>query len=342
MNAKISFILLQVSNQINAMRKIKVGIIGAAGYTAGELIRILLNHPDAEIIFAQSTSNAGNPVAEVHDDLLGDTSLVFAGTVSLEEADVVFLCQGHGKSKAWMDENQLPQELKVIDLSTDYRIADSHHEFVYGLPELNREAIRRARFIANPGCFATGIQLALLPLAAHNLLTSEVHVHAITGSTGAGQKPVATTHFSWRDSNLSAYKIFEHQHQGEILQSLRQLQPDFRSDFNFIPIRGNHTRGIFVSAYTDFAGTLEEARKIYVNYFTGHPFVVISAVNPSLKQVVNTNKAVLYLEKHGNKLVIVSCTDNLLKGASGQAVQNMNLMFGLDESAGLRLKANAF
>ena len=324
------------------MGKIKVGIIGAAGYTAGELIRILLNHPDAEIIFAQSTSNARNPVADVHDDLLGDTSLVFAGSVSLEEVDVVFLCQGHGKSKAWMDENLLPPELKVIDLSTDYRIADDHHEFVYGLPELNRETIRKARYIANPGCFATGIQLALLPLAAHNLLASEVHVHAITGSTGAGHKPVATTHFSWRDSNLSAYKIFEHQHQGEILQSLNQLQPDFKSGFNFVPIRGNHTRGIFVSAYTDFEGTLEDARKIYKHYYAGHPFVVVSGVNPSLKQVVNTNKAILYLEKHGNKLVVISCTDNLLKGASGQAIQNMNLMFGFDESTGLRLKANAF
>lgn len=317
-------------------------MIGAAGYTAGELIRILLNHPHAEIIFVQSSSNAGNPVADVHDDLLGDTSMVFAGSVALEEADVVFLCQGHGKSKAWMDENQLPPALKVIDLSTDFRIAGDQHEFVYGLPELNREVIRGARYIANPGCFATGIQLALLPLAAHNLLASEVHVHAITGSTGAGQKPVATTHFSWRDSNLSAYKIFEHQHQGEILQSLRQLQPDFKEEFNFVPIRGNHTRGIFVSAYTDFEGTMEDAGKIYADYYTGHPFVVISTVNPSLKQVVNTNKAVLYLEKHGSKLVIISCTDNLLKGASGQAIQNMNLMFGLDEMAGLRLKASAF
>lgn len=342
MNAPKAFIPYQVSHQKNTMRKIKVGIIGAAGYTAGELIRILLNHPHAAIDFVQSTSNAGNPVADVHDDLLGDTSLVFAGTVSLEAADVIFLCQGHGKSKAWMTENQLPPGLKVIDLSTDYRIADSHHPFVYGLPELNREAIRKARFIANPGCFATGIQLALLPLAANNLLTAEVHVHAITGSTGAGQKPVATTHFSWRDSNLSAYKIFEHQHQGEILQSLHQLQPDFNAGFNFVPIRGNHTRGIFVSAYTDFEGSFEDAIKLYHHYYAGHPFVMLSSINPSLKQVVNTNKAILYLEKHGNKLVVISCTDNLLKGASGQAIQNMNLMFGLDETAGLRLKANAF
>ena len=322
--------------------RIKVGIIGAAGYTAGELIRILLNHSDVEIVFAQSTSNAGNPVSDVHDDLLGDTDMLFSETADLEAVDVVFLCQGHGKSRAWMEKNQLPGTLKVIDLSTDFRIMNSQHDFVYGLPELNREEIRSAKYIANPGCFATGIQLALLPLAAAGLLQSEVHVHAITGSTGAGQQATGTTHFSWRSSNLSAYKIFEHQHQTEILQSLKQLQPSFGYDFNFVPIRGNHTRGIFVSAYTDFQGSLKDAGELYVEYYNSHPFVALSAVNPSLKQVVNTNKAILYLEKHGSKLIIISCTDNLLKGASGQAVQNMNLMFGLDEKTGLNLKGVAF
>jgi N-acetyl-gamma-glutamyl-phosphate reductase len=322
--------------------RIKVGIVGAAGYTAGELIRILLNHSEVEIVFAQSTSNAGNPVSDVHDDLLGDTDMLFSEAADLEAVDVVFLCQGHGKSNAWMEKNRLPVSLKVIDLSTDFRIMNSQHDFVYGLPELNREEIRSAKYVANPGCFATGIQLALLPLAAKGLLQSEVHVQAITGSTGAGQQPTDTTHFSWRSSNLSAYKIFEHQHQAEILQSLKQLQPSFGYDFNFVPIRGNHTRGIFVSAYTDFKGTLEDAIELYSTYYKSHPFVALSAVNPSLKQVVNTNKAVLYLEKHGSKLIIISCTDNLLKGASGQALQNMNLMFGLDEKTGLNLKGVAF
>jgi N-acetyl-gamma-glutamyl-phosphate reductase len=322
--------------------RIKVGIVGAAGYTAGELIRILLNHSEVAIVFAQSTSNAGNPVSDVHDDLLGDTDMLFSEAADLEAVDVVFLCQGHGKSKLWMKNSQLPDTLKVIDLSTDYRIKNSQHDFVYGLPELNREEIRSAKYIANPGCFATGIQLALLPLAAAGLLHSEVHVQAITGSTGAGQQPSETTHFSWRNSNLSAYKIFEHQHQVEILQSLKQLQPSFWYDFNFVPIRGNHTRGIFVSAYTDFQGSLEDAAELYSTYYKSHPFVALSAVNPSLKQVVNTNKAILYLEKHGSKLIIISCTDNLLKGASGQAVQNMNLMSGLDEKTGLNLKGVAF
>lgn len=324
------------------MNKIKVGIVGAAGYTAGELIRILLNHPMAEIVFVQSASHAGQQVTVVHDDLLGETDLSFAKEADLDGADVVFLCQGHGKSKSWMEEHSLPDHLKVIDLSTDFRLGNEPWPFVYGLPELNREDIWKARFIANPGCFATGIQLALLPLAANDLLTDEVHVNAITGSTGAGQKPVETTHFSWRDGNLSAYKIFEHQHLGEILRSLRQLQPSFENDFNFVPVRGNHTRGIFATVYTRFEGTEEEAYALYNKYYKAHPFVVISPVNPSMKQAVNTNKAILYLEKHGNKLVVVSCTDNLLKGASGQAVQNMNLMFGLDEQTGLKLKPAGF
>lgn len=321
---------------------IKVGIIGGAGYTAGELLRILIHHPGAEVAFVQSTSNAGNIVSDVHVDLLGDTDLVFTGDMSLEKADVVFLCMGHGKSKEFMEQNHLSKGLKIIDLSHDFRLKRAGNDFVYGLPELNREAIKTASYIANPGCFATGIQLAFLPLAANGLLKGEVHVQAITGSTGAGQMPTSTSHFSWRNNNLSAYKVFGHQHEAEIIQSWKQLQPGFSHDFNFIPIRGNHTRGIFVAAYTIFDGSLEQASHIFRNYYAGHPFVFVANKNPSLKQVINTNKAILYLEKHGNKLVVISISDNLLKGASGQAVQNMNLMFGLDEKEGLALKPTGF
>ena len=321
---------------------IKVGIIGGAGYTAGELIRILLNHSETEIGFVQSSSNAGNFVSDVHYDLLGETNLRFIAEMPLDSVDVVFLCMGHGKSVEFMQNNNLPETLKVIDLSHDFRLKRTGNEFVYGLPELNREEIKSAKYIANPGCFATGIQLALLPLATAGLLTDEIHVQAITGSTGAGQKPSETSHFSWRSSNVSAYKIFEHQHEGEILQSLKQLQPGFDKDFNFVPIRGNHTRGIFVSAYTNFKGFAEEANKLFEDFYQQHPFVFVTKINPGVKQVVNTNKALIYLLKHGNKLVIISVTDNLIKGASGQAVQNMNLMFGLDEKTGLNLKPVVF
>ncbi len=321
---------------------IKVGIVGGAGYTAGELLRILLNHPDVEITFVQSSSNSGNFVSDVHVDLLGDTELKFTADLPLSQADVIFLCMGHGKSKEFIENNIIHESLKVIDLSHDFRLKREGNDFVYGLPELNRDAIKKAQKVANPGCFATGIQLALLPLAAKNLLHNEVHVQAITGSTGAGQQPTETSHFSWRNSNLSAYKIFEHQHQDEILQSLKQLQPDFTSDFNFVPVRGNHTRGIFVSAYTTFKGTVDTAYELYREYYKTHPFVFLTENNPGLKQVVNTNKTVLYLEKHNDKLVIISLTDNLIKGASGQAVQNMNLIFGLNEKTGLNLKPVAF
>lgn len=321
---------------------LKAGIIGGAGYTAGELLRILLYHPETEIVFVQSSSNAGKSVSDVHADLLGETDLKFTDTLPLSEVDVIFLCMGHGKSAKFMANNNLPAGLKVIDLSHDFRLKRVGNKFVYGLPELNREEIKKASKIANPGCFATGIQLALLPLAAKNLLVDEVHVQAITGSTGAGQKPTETSHFSYRNNNLSAYKIFEHQHEGEILQSLSQLQPGFNRGFNFVPIRGNHTRGIFVSAYTKFEGPLDEAIELYRDFYKGHPFVILAEKNPSLKQVVNTNKAVIYLEKHKDKLVIISLTDNLIKGASGQAVQNMNLMFGLKETTGLNLKPVAF
>ncbi|WP_319482450.1 N-acetyl-gamma-glutamyl-phosphate reductase [uncultured Draconibacterium sp.] len=321
---------------------IKVGIIGGAGYTAGELLRILLNHPQAEIGFVQSTSNAGNLISDVHIDLLGETEIKFTDQMPFDEVDVIFLCMGHGKSIEFVENNSFPQYLKIIDLSHDFRLKREGNDFVYGLPELNREEIESAERIANPGCFATGIQLALLPLAANDLLQDEIHVQAITGSTGAGQKPTATSHFSWRSSNVSAYKIFEHQHEGEIIQSLTQLQPGFEKDFNFVPIRGNHTRGIFVACYTKFDGSREEANEIYKDYYADHPFVFVTDKNPGVKQVVNTNKGVIYLEKHGNKLVIISLTDNLIKGASGQAVQNMNLMFGLDEKTGLSLKPVAF
>jgi N-acetyl-gamma-glutamyl-phosphate reductase len=324
------------------MKKINAGIIGGAGYTAGELIRILLNHPYAEVAFVQSTSHTGAPVTSVHRDLEGETGFVFTGDPDLTTADVLFLCQGHGKSKSFLQKTRIPDGLKVIDLSTDFRINDPFNPFVYGLPELNRDIIRNAAFVANPGCFATGIELAFLPLAAAGLLRSELHVQAVTGSTGAGQMPSETSHFSWREGNISAYKIFEHQHQEEILQTLCQLQPGFARELNFIPIRGNFTRGIFVSAYTEFDGSAEDAFRLYSGFFDRHPFTIVTRENPSLKLVVNTNKALVYTEKHGSKLVIVTCSDNLLKGASGQAVQNMNLMFGLDETAGLRLKPVAF
>ncbi|HEY3371505.1 MAG TPA: N-acetyl-gamma-glutamyl-phosphate reductase [Prolixibacteraceae bacterium] len=321
---------------------IKVGIIGGAGYAAGELIRVLLNHPHANIVFVQSNSNAGNLLSDVHTDLLGDTTIRFVEDPDFSLIDVVFFCMGHGKSKEFLSKNILPENVKVIDLSHDFRLKKEGNTFVYGLPELNREIIRQSNRIANPGCFATGIQLAILPLAAAGLIQDELHVNGITGSTGAGQAPGGTTHFSWRNNNLSVYKAFEHQHLGEIAESLQQLQPTMNHDINFIPVRGNHTRGIFASVYTKFDGSIEEARKLYQDYYEPHPFVFVSPTNPDLKQVVNTNKAIVYLEKHGNKLMIISVTDNLLKGASGQAVQNMNLIFGLKETAGLNLKAVAF
>ncbi len=320
---------------------INIGIIGGAGYTAGELLRILLNHAEAHIQFVHSTSNAGNPVHAVHEDLIGDTDLIFTETVS-PEVDVLFFCAGHGKTKPFLERHSFPDTVKIIDLSSDFRMRAADHEFVYGLPELNREAIRTTQHLANPGCFATCIQLALLPLAASQNLTDEVHIHAITGSTGAGQKPTGTTHFSWRNNNLSIYKAFNHQHLAEIGQSLTQLQPDFAHDLNFIPMRGDFTRGIFASVYVRSTLAESAARDLYESYYAAHPFVHVAAVNPNLKQVVNTNKGIVHIEKHGDKLLIISMIDNLLKGASGQAVQNMNLMFGMPEDRGLRLKAAYF
>ncbi|MBN2165568.1 MAG: N-acetyl-gamma-glutamyl-phosphate reductase [Marinilabiliaceae bacterium] len=320
---------------------IKVGIVGGAGYTAGELIRILINHPLVELKFIQSTSNAGNPIIKVHNDLVGETDLVFCNDLPLDKVDVVFLCMGHGKSVEFMTNNSIPENLRVIDLSTDYRMRRNDHSFVYGLPELLKDKIKDAKYIANPGCFATAIQMAFLPVAFVKKLT-EVHIHAITGSTGAGQAPTATTHFSWRSSNTSVYKAFSHQHLNEIGQTIRWLQPGFDADVNFVPVRGDFPRGIMASVYFESDLTKEEAKKLYSDFYKDHPFTVVVDKNPDLKQVVNTNKAVVFVEKFGNKIHVVSMIDNLLKGASGQAVQNMNLMFGIDETTGLKLKPVAF
>ncbi|MEI8085781.1 MAG: N-acetyl-gamma-glutamyl-phosphate reductase [Paludibacter sp.] len=324
------------------MTKIKVGVIGGAGYTAGELLRILIHHPAVEIVFVNSSSNAGNPIADIHSGLIGETDLVFTSELPFNEVDALFLCSAHGDSKKFMDNNSIPASIKIIDLSTDYRAKSPNHDFVYGLPELNREEIRTATRIANPGCFATAIQLALFPLAAAGLLTDEIHVNAITGSTGAGVKPSDTSHFSWRNNNISIYKAFDHQHLEEIGQSLRQLQPGFFKAVNFIPVRGNFPRGIYVTAYTQSTLSLTEAKDLYKSFYKDAAFTFVTDKNPDMKQVVNTNKGIVYLEKHGDKLLIVSMIDNLLKGASGQAVQNMNLMFGLDEKMGLGLKAIGF
>jgi N-acetyl-gamma-glutamyl-phosphate reductase len=322
------------------MAMIKVGIIGGAGYTAGELIRILLNHPKSSIAFVQSTSQAGLPLTDIHSDLVGETDLVFTGEADYS-ADVLFLCMGHGRSRSFVEAIPASFEGKIIDLSNDYRLKDLAEGFVYGLPELNYELIKQSDKIANPGCFATAIQLALLPLAKAGQL-NEVHIHAVTGSTGAGQACTSTTHFSWRNNNASVYKSFEHQHLGEIGESMLQLQPDFKQDINFVPMRGNYPRGILASVYLDSVLSEEEAQKLFASYYSHHPFTFVVSKNPDVKQVVNTNKALVSVKKHGTKLHIVSVIDNLLKGASGQAVQNMNLLFGLDEAEGLHLKPVAF
>lgn len=321
---------------------IKAGIIGGAGYTAGELIRILVNHPTVEIAFVNSTSNAGKDVTAVHGGLFGETELVFTNELPLDGVDVLFLCSAHGDSRKFLEANTVPAGLKIIDLSTDYRHARPDHDFVYGLPEINKEAIQKAFHVANPGCFATAIQLAILPLAAAGLLTDDVHINAITGSTGAGVKPAETSHFSWRNNNISVYKAFGHQHLDEIGQSVRQLQPGFDKNLNFIPVRGNFARGIFASTYTKCPLSVGEAKALYSEFYKNAAFTFVADKNPDMKQVVNTNKAVVYVEKHGENLLIISMIDNLLKGASGQAVQNMNLMVGIDEKAGLNLKSTGF
>lgn len=326
------------------MEKIKAGIIGSAGYTGGELIRLLLNHPGVELSFIHSRSNAGKPIQSVHQDLIGDTDLKFTGELN-DNIDVLFLCLGHGESKKFLQENNPAEKIKIIDLANDFRLsADSkqgNRNFIYGLPELNREEIRKAKNVANPGCFATCIQLGLLPLANAGLI-NEVYTTGITGSTGAGQSLSATSHFSWRANNIQAYKTLTHQHLGEIGESLLQLDPSSNIELNFIPWRGDFTRGIFASSTVTLDESIEEVRKIFNDFYKDHPFTHVSDDVIFLKQVVNTNKAIIQLEKVGTKLVIHSATDNLLKGASGQAVQNMNLMFGLEETTGLKLKATAF
>lgn len=321
--------------------KIRVGIVGAAGYTAGELMRILKGHPDAEIIFAQSGSNAGNPVWQVHQDLVGETDMLFCEDADLDNADVIFLCSGHGKSKSYVHSLSGTYTGKIIDLSNDFRLAADAEDFVYGLPEAFKADIVKASHIANPGCFATAMQLALLPLADADRLT-EIHVTGITGSTGAGQKPSETTHFSWRADNLSVYKPFTHQHLGEVGETLHRLAPSFGGELDFIPIRGCFSRGILISAYMKTEMPENEAVRLYGDYYADAPFVNVIDMNPDLKMVTNTNKCVVNVKKYDDKLHIISVIDNLVKGASGQAVQNMNLMFGLPETAGLNLKGNRF
>jgi len=320
---------------------IKVGIIGGAAYTAGELVRILLCHPEVSLSFVHSKSHAGKPLYVAHRDLIGDTNICFSDE-DYQNTDVVFLCSGHGKSKQYLDNNLLPKNIKIIDLSADYRAKSIDNDFVYALPELNIEHIRQANKIANPGCFATAIQLAILPLAEKKILTDEIHITAITGSTGAGYQPTETSHFSWKNNNVTVYKPFTHQHIAEVKQTVLQLQADFNHDINFIPMRGNFSRGIMSTVYTNTNLSLAHIRQIYSEYYDKHEFVILVNQIPDVKQVVNTNKCMVYLEKFGNKLMIITVIDNLLKGAAGQAVQNMNIMFGLHQKMGLNLKSVVF
>jgi N-acetyl-gamma-glutamyl-phosphate reductase len=324
-----------------ANHKIKAGIIGAAGYTGGELIRILLHHPNVSIDFCYSRSQYGKLISDIHTDLFGDTDLVFTNEIK-PTIDILFLCLPHGETKPFLENNSFSPATKIIDLSNDFRLKANAADFIYGLPELNKTEIKQAKHIANPGCFATAIQLALLPLAKNQLLQNDIHISAITGSTGAGISLTETSHFTWRNNNASAYKTFTHQHLGEIGESITQLQPTYNHSINFIPYRGNFSRGIIATIYTDFSGSLDDVKSIFQNYYKEEDFVFISANNIDVKQVVNTNKCLLYLEKHDNKLMIISIIDNLLKGASGQAVQNMNLLFGFEENEGLKLKPSAY
>lgn len=324
---------------------IEVGIIGGAGYTAGELIRLLLNHKKVNINFVYSTSNAGNKLYKAHQDLIGTTELSFTNEINTK-VDVLFLCLGHGNSKKFLQENSFSESTKIIDLSNDFRLKENNQfedkKFVYGLPELNKADIINAQNIANPGCFATALQLAILPLAKANLLKEDIHINAVTGATGAGVSLSSTTHFTWRDNNFSHYKTFTHQHLGEIEKSIHGLQPTFKNDVNFIPNRGNFSRGIFATIYTKYDDSLEDALTLYNNFYKDAAFTFVSNESIHMKQVVNTNKCLLHLLKHGNKLLITSTIDNLIKGASGQAIQNMNLMFGFEETEGLQLKATYF
>ena len=331
---------------------IKIGILGAAGYTGGELIRLLIHHPEAQIVFANSESNAGNYVADIHEGLYGDTDMKFTADMPFDDVDVIFFCFGHGKSEAFIRAHHIPQHVRIIDLAQDFRIAGNdsnagfmtpaNHDFVYGLPEINRELIANARHVANPGCFATCIQLGLLPAAKLGLINDDVAVNAITGSTGAGQKPGATTHFSWRNNNMSIYKAFTHQHVPEIRQSLRQVQGYLDAAIDFIPYRGDFARGIFATEVVRTDKPIEEIVEGYKEFYKDAAFTHYVDKSIDMKQVVNTNKALVHCDKFGNKLLITSCIDNLLKGAVGQAVQNMNIMFGIDEKSGLNLKPSAF
>lgn len=324
---------------------IRAGIVGGAGYTAGELIRLIVNHPALELDFVYSTSNAGNDIALIHGDLEGEKLKPFTSEIN-PEVDVLFLCLGHGNSTRFLLDHEFSDSTHVIDLSNDFRLNENSdlggRHFVYGLPEVNASEIGQAKFLANPGCFATAIELALLPLASEGKITEDIHVNAVTGATGAGASLSKTTHFTWRDNNYSHYKAFDHQHLGEIIQTLKGLQPGFDREVYFLPNRGNFSRGIFATAYTGYNGSLEEAIELYTNFYDRSPFVFVSERELFLKQVVNTNKCLLHLKKHKGLLLITSIIDNLLKGASGQAIENMNLMFGLDRTLGLELKANFF
>jgi len=324
---------------------ISIGIIGGSGYTAGELIRILMFHPNAILDFVYSTTNAGKPLSFAHHDLLGDIEMNFTDTVN-PDVNVVFLCLGHGKSISFLENNQFSSQTKIIDLGNDFRLTKDKDfngkSFVYGLPELNKTDIKNAQFIANPGCFATAIQLALLPLASHGLLNDDVHINATTGSTGAGVTPSETTHFSWRNNNMSHYKAFNHQHLGEINQSVNQLQSGYQNELIFVPNRGDFARGIFATLYTTIDESLEDVLAKYQEFYKDQPFVTVTTTDINMKQVVQTNKCIISLMKKGSRILITSVIDNLVKGASGQAIQNMNLMFGLDESTGLHLKPSGF
>ncbi|WP_299246526.1 N-acetyl-gamma-glutamyl-phosphate reductase [uncultured Aquimarina sp.] len=324
---------------------IKVGIIGGSGYTAGELLRLLVNHPQVELDFVYSTTNAGVSISKQHVDLLGEIDLSFTDTIN-PDVNVLFLCLGHGRSRAFLEEHTFSDDTKIIDLGNDFRLENDQNflgrDFVYGLPELQKEKIQSAQHIANPGCFATAIQLGLLPLAQIGKLTDTVHVNATTGSTGAGVMPGGTTHFSWRDNNFSSYKVFTHQHLGEINQSVKQLQNDFEAPIFFIPNRGNFSKGIYATMYTKYDGSEEEAKELYSSYYKDAKFTIVSDSEIHLKQVVNTNKCILHVSKKNGMLLVTSVIDNLIKGASGQAIHNMNLMFGLEEKTGLELKASAF
>ena len=320
---------------------VRVGILGAAGYTGGELIRLLINHPQAEIVFANSESNAGNLICDVHEGLMGETDMRFTAEMPFGDGVVVFFCFGHGKSRAFLQEHTIPSHVRIIDLAQDFRIA-GEHDYVYGLPETHRQEISTCMHLANPGCFATCIQLGLLPALKAGIISGDIHTNGITGSTGAGQKPGATTHFSWRNDNISIYKTITHQHLHEKNQTIHELQPQYDGQMFFIPQRGCFTRGIFVTSYARCNTPIEEVKAIYEDYYRDAAFTHVVSTSPDMKQVVNTNMALVYVERFADQLLMVSCIDNLLKGAVGQAVENMNLMFGLPEDTGLRLKASAF